>query len=555
MPRYSRSWIRTSLTVTLAAAVLPVAAGGSATAANAANATATPASTATVVASTAAVDLKIAQASGMVLASGKLFVATGDEVRAYSAKGVLLGTVAGQAGVSGLVATADGARVYAALRNGSAVSTIDAVTVAETGRVTGLPCATGVALAGAQLFVSYGCDQDGGAITRIDTVAGGDPVAVDADQRWYRQPRIAAVSGRLVAVQQGLTPAEAVSYAVDGTTVTRTAAAKLDQGDTLALSPDGTRVAASDYSPYGLALLDAATLVETGSLPTGSYPGDVAFSRDGSLLTQGLKVTYGANLYVFDAGTGTRRTTRKAVVPGQSATSVVNRSIVFSTGGDRVFSLVTGVSTGTVVLATSPTTPPAQTSVALTLKSPATYGAKLVAVASVPGVPSAKVAFTVASNGTTRTTTVTASTSGVATAQISAPYGGKVTARYAGDTRHTAATSPVRAYTAPSRTTLAQSGAYKTVGSVRYYRSAGAVKLMGRVAPAGTRTVTVTIEGYVGGRWVVGSRTTLATYSDGMLPMQLSSAPSGVTLRAVVRFGGDSLNRASVSSPAQFRIG
>jgi len=514
-----------------------------------------PASNATVVAPTAAVDLKLTAASGMVLAGGKLLVATGDEVRAYSAKGVLLGTVPGQAGVAGLAATADGAHVYAALRNGSAVSTIDTATLTETGRVTGLPCATGVALAGAQLFVAYGCDQDGGAIARVDTATGGDPVAVDADQRWYQQPRIAAVAGRLVAVEQGLTPAEAVSYAVDGTSVTRSGAAKLDKGDTLALSPDGTRVAASDYSPYGVALLDAATLTQTGSLPTGAYPGDVAFSRDGSRLAQGLGTTYGANLYVFDAATGALRTTRKATVPGQSATSVVTGSIAFSAAGDRVFSLVTGVVGGTVVLATAPTTAPVSTSVSLTLTSPRTYGAKLVAVARVAGVPSAKVAFTVASNGTTRTTTVRANASGVATASISAPYGGKVTARYAGDTGHAASTSPVRGYTAPSRTTVTQSGAYKIVGGVRYYRSASAVRFMGRVAPAGTRTVTVTIQAYVGGAWVVGSRTTLTTLSDGLRPMALSSAPSGVTMRVVVRFGGDSSNRASVSTPALFRIG
>lgn len=435
------------------------------------------------------------------------------------------------------------------------MSTIDTATLTETGRVTGLPCAAGVALSGTQLFVSHGCDQWGGAIARVDTATAAAPVAVDPGQQWYAQPRIAAAAGRLVAVQNGVSPSEIVSYAVDGATVTRGAATQVDEGDTLALSPDGTRVAASDYSPYGVALLDAATLVQSGSLPTAAYPGDVAFSRDGALLAQGLKVGAPGNLYVFDAGTGALRTTRRAVVPGQSTASVVPGTIVFGAAGDRLFSLYTGVSGGTVALVTSPTTPPVTTSVSLTLKSPATYGAKLVAVATVPGVPGARVAFSVTSHGTTRTTTVTANSSGVATAQITAPYSGKVIARYAGDTRHAASASPVRAYTAPSRTTLTQSGAYKIVGSVRYYRSAGAVTFTGRVAPAGTRTVTVTLEGYVNGTWVVDSRTTLTTYSDGVLPFGLSSAPSGVTMRVRVRFAGDSLNRGSTSTAALFRIG
>lgn len=113
MLRSARSWFRAPLALVLAGTTLPVLAGGSAAASTA---TVRPASNATLVGSTAAVDLKITQARGMVLADGKLLVATGDEVRAYTAKGVLLGTVAGQAGAAGLVATAAGDRVYVALR-------------------------------------------------------------------------------------------------------------------------------------------------------------------------------------------------------------------------------------------------------------------------------------------------------------------------------------------------------------------------------------------------------------------------------------------------------
>jgi hypothetical protein len=67
--------------------------------------------------------------------------------------------------------------------------------------------------------------------------------------------------------------------------------------------------------------------------------------------------------------------------------------------------------------------------------------------------------------------------------------------------------------------------------------------------------VTVTIQAYVGGAWVVGSRTTLTTLSDGLRPMALSSAPSGVTDAGRRPVRGRLRNRASVSAPALFRIG
>jgi hypothetical protein len=270
--------------------------------------------------------------------------------------------------------------------------------------------------------------------------------------RGYSPPRLAAAAGRLVAVQVGVAPSDLVSDAVDGTTVTRGAAVRVDQGDTLAVSPDGTRVGASSYGPYGVALLDAVTS-----------------SRDGALLAQGLSTSYDASLYVFDAGTGALRTTRRPVVPGSSAVSVVGGSTVFSAGGDRVFALATGAGGGRVMLVTAPTTAPASTSVSLAPKPAAACGGKVVATATVKGLSKPKVTFTVESNGTTRTTTVTGTTAGVATASISAPYSGRITARYAGDTGHLGAAA-AKSYTAPSRTTLTQSGYYRTVNGVRYFR-------------------------------------------------------------------------------------
>jgi hypothetical protein len=132
------------------------------------------------------------------------------------------------------VASADGTSVYVALRSSSAVSTIDTTALKQTGLITGFPCATDVALAGAQLFVSYGCDA--GAIARVDTTTEDAPVAVDESMSWYAPPRLAATAGRLVAVQQDANPADLVSYAVAGTEVTRGATVQVDSGDTLAES-------------------------------------------------------------------------------------------------------------------------------------------------------------------------------------------------------------------------------------------------------------------------------------------------------------------------------
>ena len=539
-----------ALTLALAATALPALAGGSAVAASAA--APRPASNATVPAATATADLKITEAAGMVLADGKFFVSSGDAVRVYSAKGALLATVPSQSGAAGLVASADGTRVYVALRSSSAVSTIDTTALKQTGLITGFPCATDLALAGAQLFVSYGCEA--GAIARIDTTTEDAPVAVDESMSWYAPPRLAATAGRLVAVQQDATPADLVSYAVAGTEVTRGATVQVDRGDTLAVSPDGTRVAASSYSPYGVRLLDAGTLETTATLPTAAYPGDVAFSRQGGLLAQGLSTTNSAGLYVFNTATGALRTTRRPVVPGQPSVSIVEGSTVFSVGGDRVFALATGSSGGTVVLVTAPTTAPTSTSVTLALKPAATYGGKVVATATVKGASKPRVTFTVESNGTTRSTTVTGSASGVATASISAPYSGKITARYAGDTGHVGSAA-VKAYSSPSRTTLTQSGYYKTVKGVRLLPLGLGGEAQGHGGAGRLPAGDAAPRGEPERQWVLADSATGYTNVDGSVPITMTQGAKGVTYRVGVRFLGDAWNRASSAPAAYFRIG
>ena len=66
------------------------------------------AAAATPVAPATTVALGVDAVGSLAYAGGRLFVSTGNEVRAYSTKGALVGTVQGQPGAAGLAASADG---------------------------------------------------------------------------------------------------------------------------------------------------------------------------------------------------------------------------------------------------------------------------------------------------------------------------------------------------------------------------------------------------------------------------------------------------------------
>lgn len=493
------------------------------------------------------VDLKIPSASSMIRMGSQLFVAAGDTVRVYSLAGTLQHTVTAQTGVQDLVASADGATVYAALRDASAVSAISVATLAEKSRFA-VPCATHLARAGAALFVSYGCGSGfDHQLGSLDTTTGTLSALDGTGRNWAAPPRLAATTGHLAAIDTYSSPATVVSYAVSGTGLTELAHESFSSSAALAFRPDGSRLAVGTMDDgYAVLEVDPATLAQAAAHVTGPYPRDAAYSPDGSMLVGAQGPTYDADLVVFSTATGEARTRRQALLPGQSAGEVLPYTTTFSADGTHVYALLHD--TTTVGLATISTTAPRPTSVTLSL-GPRGYGASLPVTVAVHGRTSATVTVT---DGTT-TRQVHVGSSGHAATTIRGSYGGTLTASMSGDADHAAATTSTR-FAAKSRTTLTLAGAYRKSHEVSYFHSYADVLATGRVRPGGSYTATLRTQVYRGGHWITADTRTGATAPDGSVRIYLLSATRKTTCRFSLRFAGSGSLKGSSATSARFVI-
>jgi YVTN family beta-propeller protein len=312
----------------------------------------------------------VTAAADVATGGGKVFVSALDRIVVADGTGGVVDSIGALPGATGLVTSADGSRLYVALRDSGEVAVIDTATLAELRRITvgsSYPCPRRLALDGTRLVIGYGCDQWGGGVLMVDvSAASAEIVSIWTDA--YGAPLVAAAGGVIAAGEAGLSPAQFRVYAVDGSSVTLRGTAPSEWGaasnlQDLALTPDGlTAISASGY-PYYHAAYDTTTLAEVRRYGEGLgyYPNAATVSPDGAHIALGRGASRVLSVHrVPDGGLLSEADPMSG--------DLVNGSLAFA--GEDVFGLLNDWTTGRFFLwrvpgATLPTS-------AISLTGPAT---------------------------------------------------------------------------------------------------------------------------------------------------------------------------------------
>jgi hypothetical protein len=428
--------------------------------------------------------------------------------------GTIVATIAGQQGASGLVVDEANGILYAALRDGTAISKIDTTTLAEVGRMsvaTTLPgyCPTFATSAG-----------------NTDLLAVGD---------------------------MGLSPTTLYVYDVstDPPTLVKSVSGPGGAGNlrSLAFSPDAQRVLMASGAPYQVKSFLASDLTLAATYPTGPYPIAVAVSSDGAYVAAGADASYEKDVFVFPVGSTTPvrswdfASTGKRLTPG---------GLAFSPNANKLFATSTNDASGKLDFRvySKPTVPLLATTTSLAAsKSTVNYGKSLTLTAHVTGTKTGKVRLYAKPYGGTKMLLKTASLSS-GTASFTAKPRRKTTysAAFVENDTYASSTSSGRTVAVRARTTLALRGGYGTSGKYRLYHAGSKAYMTGTVVPnhAGSSLKFVAQRYYSGG-WHTVASATYPIQSDGSAYAYFYTNGSG-SYRTRCTFGGDADHLGSSST-------
>jgi WD40 repeat protein len=266
----------------------------------------------------------------LVVGGDKVVVSIDDRIVVADRAGEVQGTITGVSGASGLAMTADGTRVYAALRGSKEVAEIDTATREITRRIdlAAYGCPFSLALTGERLWVGYGCDATG--VLGFDLSAPTSQPAVADTSLLKASPYIAAAGDTLVVGEFSGSPADLFVYDVSG-------AAPVLRGEIdghtnynagledIAVTPDGSHIISAFRLPDAFTMWDATTLAQVRDYEKGpeaeGYPSSVAVSPDGAYIAGGRTSGVGMTLYDSASGTEVYATTppQGEVVSGSTA--------------------------------------------------------------------------------------------------------------------------------------------------------------------------------------------------------------------------------------------
>jgi hypothetical protein len=276
--------------------------------------------------------------------------AGGNSVLVVGFDGQVKQTIDKQYGASGLVLSADGSTLYVALASGDAVSAIDTSTLKQKASyATPVPhtCPTTLARTGSSVWIGYGCGQDWTAgVGVLDTSAASPQIVLQRqdttgkDVRYLNAPLVSAAiaaTGPLAVGEPGLSPATIATYKATGATLSLMHSqprAGSNLAD-LALAPDGSAVFAAAGSADRVDAFTPSDLSDTGGYTTGPAPTAIALSPDGTMLAATQAEPY-APLTVFQVG-GTASTSAYVLPAGETPAA---RGVAFSGDGTRLFEVV-----------------------------------------------------------------------------------------------------------------------------------------------------------------------------------------------------------------------
>jgi hypothetical protein len=240
--------------------------------------------------------------------------------------GNAVATVTGQTGVMGIALSPDGSTLYAALSGAHAVTAISTTTLQQTASYPLGDANTpySVAVASGKLWVSYDTGSIGSSTIGDFDLSTANPAleAQSAMGAWYSAPMIATdptgAGSALVALEQGMTPAEAASYdtAVDPVTLNAKKADLPDDCENardLAVVPGGAQFVPACGAPYAHYRYSTADLSGQGSYGSTNYPNSIAFASGNGLVAAGVSSS-SPDVYVYAQGGDTPLNTYN--VPG-----------------------------------------------------------------------------------------------------------------------------------------------------------------------------------------------------------------------------------------------
>jgi YVTN family beta-propeller protein len=221
--------------------------------------------------------------------------------------------ITGQPGATGMVLSADGTTLYAALSTGDAITAIDTKTLKETARYpTGAQtCPTRLARTGQRIWFGYGCGTAwSGGVGRLDLTVNPPAVSLNlqGDTPFQGAPLVAATGadpGPLVAAQPALSLSTVAVFTANSgelTPVVSGSVAGSNLADT-AISPDGATLYTAAGSRDSVAGFSMTDLAGRGAFATGRFPNAAAVSSDGAYLIAGV-FNPDKDVYVYRLSTG-----------------------------------------------------------------------------------------------------------------------------------------------------------------------------------------------------------------------------------------------------------
>ncbi|MBE3011691.1 hypothetical protein IL992_21160 [Microbispora sp. NEAU-D428] len=289
----------------------------------------------------------------MAADSDRVYLSAEGRIRIADARGTLTDAPIDLSETGYLAITPDGTRLYATLRNPTAVVEIDTAdfTVLRRMDLSAYSCLGQPSLAGDHLWVAYWCGRgEKGGVLGLDLSAAAPEPVVIAEGVYYDTPHIAAGGSTLVVGMPGAGKADLMVY--DVSTTPATLRGTIDSATShygylrdLAITPDGSMVIAPVEDRYEGWDTTSLTKIRTfaGEPAPGAFAKAVAVSPDGEHLAGG-SASPGSTIALYDTATAERTHTYNTPFYTEVTTSVA------FTGSNDVVSLTVEMTTGRLYL-------------------------------------------------------------------------------------------------------------------------------------------------------------------------------------------------------------